>query len=167
MSDVVNRRIYQNVPDEASVSHPMDKMSLLDVHEDYERRRETGRGRRRSETWRASDDAHRDTHAHTGARDGVRYPGLSLVRAVPTPSEPCSGRALCQFGQADEVVSGHCQLRPTSGCGPLHGTSTCDRLRQSSPSRTPPQRVCAHADSTCIRCDGWSVHGVAGAEAGL
>ena len=39
MSDVVNRRTYQNVLDEASVSHPMDKMSLLDVHEDYERRR--------------------------------------------------------------------------------------------------------------------------------
>ena len=39
VSDVVNRRTYQNVPDEASVSHRMDKMSLLDVHDHYERKK--------------------------------------------------------------------------------------------------------------------------------
>ena len=39
VSDVVNRWTYQNVPDQASVSHPMDKMSLLDVHDYYERKR--------------------------------------------------------------------------------------------------------------------------------
>ena len=39
VTDVVNRRTFQNVPDEASVSHRMDKMSLLDVHDYYERKR--------------------------------------------------------------------------------------------------------------------------------
>ena len=44
-------------------------------------------------------------------------PGTVLVRVVPVLSEPCSGRALCQSGQADEVVFGHYSahiwLRPT------------------------------------------------------
>ena len=47
---------------------------------------------------------------------------------------------------------------PTSGCGPLPGTSTCDRPQSSSPSRTPPQPVCAHAETTCIRRAEWYVH---------
>ena len=38
LSDVVNRRTYQNVPDEASVPHSMERMSLLDVHDYYERK---------------------------------------------------------------------------------------------------------------------------------
>ena len=44
---MVNERTYRNVPDEASVSDPMDKMSLLDVHEDYERKREQAKARSR------------------------------------------------------------------------------------------------------------------------
>ena len=34
------------------------------------------------------------------------------MRVVLTLSQSCSGRVLCQFGEADEVVSGYRQLRP-------------------------------------------------------